>query len=381
VALLPARKEIFTVELRKSAAGRVATAAFATVLLVSACSSSAASTAPSAAASAAPSAAPTAAPTAAPSVASAAPSEAASAAPKHHEVAYLSASTANTWLAASKTEMDKLAAANDITITVFDAQFKADAQHTQMQDVIASGKYDAALVVALDGVGLTPDLKDAIAKGIKIVGMNQVIGPDFTTANPQVPGISAMVFEPPLVRGQRIGKLVNKACEGIDPCRVVYFFGIKGIPLDTAVRQGFDATIAKNVKVVDEREGQYLGPDAGQKAMQDSITATKGAFDVVVGADQSMQGAQLAIADANLAAKTKIIGFGGSKAAYDAIKSGAWWGDEWGAPATEGQLAMQAIINALNGKDDGGVDPGVNAVDDNGVTKDNIDKFTAQWAG
>ena len=276
--------------------------------------------------------------------------------------------------------MDKLAAANNITITTFDAQFKADLQHTQMQDVIASGKYKAVLVVALDGVGLTPDLEEAIAKGIKIVGMNQVIGADFTTADPQVKGISAMVFEPPLVRGQRLGKLVNKACEGIDPCRVVYFFGIKGIPLDTAVRQGFDATIAANVKVIDEREGQYLGPDKGQAAMQDSITATKGEFDVVVGADQSTQGVQLAVEAAGLKDK-KLIGFGGSQAAYDAIKSGAWYGDLWGTPAIEGRLAMQAIIDALNGKDAGGIDPGTNAIDDNGVTKDNIDKFTAEWAG
>lgn len=348
----------------KSTIRSVAVTALTAAFLVSACAG-AASPAPSAA----PSAAATAAPTAEPVVT-----------PAPHEVAYLSASTANTWLAASKTEMDKIAAANNITITTFDAQFKSDLQHTQMQDIIASGKYEAVLVVALDGVGLTPDLLEAIDKGIKIVGMNQVIGPDFTTAEPQVPGISAMVFEPPFVRGQRIGKLINRACEGIDPCRVVYFYGIKGIPLDTAVRQGFDATIAPNVKIVDEREGQYLGPDKGQSAMQDSITATQGGFDVVVGADQSMQGAQLAISAAGLTDK-KIIGFGGSQAAYDAIKSGAWYGGLWGTPATEGKLAMQALVDALNGKDAGGIDPGLNAVDDNGVTQQNVSQFTAEWAG
>lgn len=354
----------------KSAAGRIATMAFATALIVGACSSASPTAAPSAAPSEpAASQAATEAPTAAPTEA-----------PAPREVAYLSASTANTWLAASKVEMDKVAAENNITITTFDAQFKADLQHTQMQDIIASGKYAAILVVALDGVGLTPDLQEAMSKGIKIVGMNQVIGTDFTTADPQVPGISAMVFEPPLVRGQRIGKLTNRACEGIDPCRVVYFFGIKGIPLDTAVREGFDATIGANVKVIDEREGQYLGPDKGQAAMQDSITATNSGFDVVIGADQSMQGAQLAISAAGLTGK-KIIGFGGSQAAYDAIKSGAWWGDMWGTPATEGQLAMQAIVDALNGKDAGGIDPGANAIDDNGVTQENLSKFTAQWAG
>jgi ABC-type sugar transport system substrate-binding protein len=114
--------------------------------------------------------------------------------------------------------------------------------------------------------------------------------------------------------------------------------------------------------------------------MQDSITTTGGEFDVVVGADQSMQGAQLAIEAAGLTGK-KIVGFGGSQAAYDAIASGAWFGDLWGTPALEGQLAMQAIVDALNGTDAGGIDPGANAVDDNGVTQENLDQFTAEWAG
>ena len=39
------------------------------------------------------------------------------------EVAYLSASSANTWLAASVKEMDAVASANGINITEFDAQF------------------------------------------------------------------------------------------------------------------------------------------------------------------------------------------------------------------------------------------------------------------
>ena len=42
---------------------------------------------------------------------------------KSYEVAYLSASSANTWLGASVKEMEAVAAANDINITEFDGQF------------------------------------------------------------------------------------------------------------------------------------------------------------------------------------------------------------------------------------------------------------------
>ncbi len=147
----------------------------------------------------------------------------------------MSASSANTWLGASKAAIDEIAAANGITVTEFDAQFDAALQTTQLQDAIAADRYDGMIVVALGGSAVFPDLEAAAEAGIKIVGMNQVIGDDFTTADPQTPALSASVMEPPLVRGERIGQLVLQACEGLDQCDVVYFYGIKGIPLDIAV--------------------------------------------------------------------------------------------------------------------------------------------------
>ena len=62
------------------------------------------------------------------------------------EVAYLSASSANTWLASSVKEMEAVASANGINITEFDAQFDPAKQTAQLQDAIASGKYDGIVV-------------------------------------------------------------------------------------------------------------------------------------------------------------------------------------------------------------------------------------------
>jgi ribose transport system substrate-binding protein len=297
------------------------------------------------------------------------------------EVAYMSASSANTWLAASKAAMDEVAAENGITITEFDAQFDAALQTTQLQDAIAANRYDGMIVVALAGSAVFPDLEAAAEAGIKIVGLNQVIGDDFTTADPQTPALSASVMEPPFQRGERIGQLTLAACEGLDPCDVVYFYGIKGIPLDVAVRQGFDSvTEGSNVNVVAEGEGQYLGPDAGLAQMQDILVATSD-FDVVIGADQSMQGAELALADAGILDHVKIIGFGGSSVAVDAVKEGRWFGDLVGAPATEGRLAMEALVEALDGNDIGGIDPALAMPDQGLMTADNADSFSAEWDG
>ena len=296
------------------------------------------------------------------------------------EVAYMSASSANTWLGASKAAMDEIAAENNIVLTEFDAQFDPALQTTQVQDAIAANRYDGMIMVALGGAAIIPDLEAAAEAGITIVGLNQVIGDDFATADPQTDALSASVMEPPLQRGERIGRLTVAACEGMDQCDVVYFYGIKGIPLDVAIKQGFDAvTEGTNVNVVAEGEGQYLGPDAGLAQMQDIIVATPD-FDVVVGADQSMQGAELAIDDAGIE-DVKIIGFGGSSVAVDAVKEGRWWGDLVGAPATEGELAINALIEAFAGNDLGGIDPALSMPDEGLMTAENADLFTAEWDG
>ena len=299
------------------------------------------------------------------------------------EVAYLSASAANTWLASSLAEMEAVGSPEGVTITEFDAQFDPAAQTTQLQDVIASGQYDGVVVSAINGPGLIPDIEAAVAAGLQVVVLNQVIGTDLTTSDPQVDGVAASVLAAPQVNGERYGNLTIQACEGIDPCRVVYLFGIKGVPLDDALRAGFDATIASvpSIEVVAEGEGQYLGPDGGINAIQDILIAQP-EFDVVVGADQSIQGVEIVLADEDLLDSVKLIGLGGSEPALEAISAGTWFGGVYGAPADEGTLAMEAMVAALkDGVVTGGVDPLIGLTDDGLVTAANVDSFTAQWAG
>lgn len=299
------------------------------------------------------------------------------------EIAYLSASTANTWLAASKKAMDVVAAKENVTITEFDGQFKPEEQTKQLQDAIASQKYDGIVITSIAGEGIIPDLKDAIDQGIEVAVLNQVVGPKLDTADPQVEGIAVSVLASPLRSGERFGKLTLKACEGVDPCRVAYLFGIKGIPIDTALRQGFDSVIKQNpaIKVVAEGEGKYLGPDEGAKATQTILTATP-EFEVLVGSDQSVQGAQQALEDAGRLDKVKLIGLGGSEAAIAAIRAGKWFGGVFGAPFDEGTIAIEALITAIrDGKKAGGIDPLTRLPDEGLVTKENVDKFEPQWAG
>jgi len=297
------------------------------------------------------------------------------------QIAYLSASSANTWLAASREAMEKVAADAGIEIVEFDAGFDPAQQQQQFQDAVSSGQYAGIVLVSLTGSGSIPDVEAALDAGLEVVVLNQVVGDDLTTVEPQVDGIAAAVFEPPQIRGERIGELTIEACADLDPCNVVYFYGIRGVPLDEAVRAGWDSVVdGSAVTVVSEAEGQYLGPDVGLAAMQDILVATSD-IDVVVGADQSMQGVELALDEADGFDDVLIIGFGGSSYAIDAVTDGRWWGGLYGAPATEGELAMQAMIDALAGTDTGGVDPAQSVPNGGLITPDNVGDFTPQWDG
>ena len=305
------------------------------------------------------------------------------AAPEPWKIAYLSASSANTFLLASVGEMQRLADENNIDLVEFDAQFNADLQTTQLQDAVASGQYDGIILVALNGPGLVPDVEAALDAGLEVVLFNQIVGDDLSTNEPQVDGVAASVMAPPVVTGERAGQLTIAACADLDPCRVVYLYGIKGIPLDVALRQGFDNATAgqPNITVVAEGEGQYLGPEGGINAIQDILQAEP-EFDVVVGADQSLQGVELVLTDEGKLDGVALIGLGGSSPAIEGIRDGRWFATVFYAPASEGRLAMEAMIAALeNGTYTGGIDPNADFVDDGMVTAANVDQFTAEWDG
>ena len=298
-------------------------------------------------------------------------------------IAYLSASSANTFLLASVGAMQRLADENNIELVEFDAQFNADLQTTQFQDAVASGQYDGIILVALNGPGLVPDVEAALDAGLEVVLFNQIVGDDLSTNEPQVEGIAASVLAPPVVTGERAGRLTIQACAGLDPCRVVYIFGIRGIPLDVALRQGFDSVVAgeSNIEIVAEGEGQYLGPEGGINAIQDILQAQPD-FDVVVGADQPLQGIELVLTDEGKLDGVALIGLGGSSPAIEGIRDGRWFATVFYAPASEGRLAMEAMIAALNdGTYTGGVDPNGGFADEGMVTSANVDRFTAEWDG
>ena len=199
-------------------------------LVAAACSGTGASTAPSTAPE--------------PAASAAAPSEAAAPSTNDEplELAYLSFAVANSYDAPMLAAAQAAAAAGNAQLTVFDANLNPADQAKQLQDAIASGKFDGIITQPLFGAGLVDGVKQAIDAGIAVGNIDQILGADQTTAEFQVDGLSSNVAFVPKTLGEKIGNLVVEACEAkaADPCQVGYIWSVKAAALDQTLKAAFD---------------------------------------------------------------------------------------------------------------------------------------------
>jgi len=303
---------------------------------------------------------------------------------KHLNIAYLSFAVENSYDAPMLAAAEAVADDNNATLKVFDANNSSQTQYSQLQDVINSGQYSGIVLQPIFGTGLISLVQQAIAKGIKVVNMDQVLGPNYNTDAPQVSGLAANVMFVPTEIGTKLGNLVVQACQSknLNPCNVGYLYDIKASALDVAISGAFDKAIAADPGVKVVAQGQsYFSPTIGLTAVQDMLTA-KPDLNLIVGSDQGIEGGVQAVAAKHLTGKIILVGYGASAAALAGVASGAWYGDVAQAPASEGRLAVQALIKALRtGQDSGGIDPVAELPNNGIVTKANASQFTAEWPG
>ena len=108
-------------------------------------------------------------------------------------IAYLSFAVENSYDAPMLAAAQAVASDNHATMKVFDANNSPQTQYAQLQDVISSGLYNGIILQPIFGTGLTGLVTEAISKGIKVVNMDQILGPNLSTDAPQVAGLSANV--------------------------------------------------------------------------------------------------------------------------------------------------------------------------------------------
>ena len=245
-----------------------------------------------------------------------------------------------------------------IKLDAFDANNNPQLQSTQIQDAITTGKYKAFWVWGLNDVALTPIINKALAANIKVAAADYTWGPLSTqnvlTANPHF--VTTV--------GQSIGAestnliaAMNTACKkqvGTGHCNIAFLPGLANYPTDT-VRENAMTAYYKgkpNYTFTIMPPGMY-DQAASQKVAQTYFTANKNVNVFATFGDQMAAGAVTALKLAGGYTPSKniaVIGYGGAKEAVDQVKAGTWDATLGLYPASESEVGIAALNDALNGK-------------------------------
>lgn len=296
------------------------------------------------------------------------------------KIAYMSFAVANSYDAPMLAAAQAVASDNNATMTVFDAGNDPTKQYSELQDVIASGQYQGIITQPIESTNLIPLVQQAISKGIKVVNIDQILGPKLDTYAKQVRGLSGNVTFVPTVMGQDLGKLVVQACQSkkANPCNVGYMYDIKASALDVAIRDGFNQAIKADPSIKIAAEGQdFFTPALGLKAAQDMLQSNPN-LTLIAASDQGIEGAS----QANGIKKVMLVGYGGSAAGDQGVASGAWFGTVAQDPASEGRIGTQQLVSAIRkGTDSPATNPLLSLPDGGIITKANVSQFHAEWPG
>lgn len=298
------------------------------------------------------------------------------------DIAFLSFAVANSYDAPMQAAAEEAAAAGNANLTIFDANNDPGQQLKDLQDAMAAGTFDGIVVQPIYGAGLVTTVAEAIAQGIPVANLDQILGEDMTTSDAQVEGLSANVVFVPSEIGRKMGELTVAACGDADPCEVGYIDAFGQIPLDLSIQAAFDEAIAANpaITVVARGLGMF-NPATGLATGQDMLSAQPG-IDVIVGSDQAITGVLQAIEGAGLTGQIQTIGYGGGGVAIADVANGVRYATVMQMPATEGRLAIEQLISAIRtGEPVAGVDPVSELPHDGIVTQETAGEFTAEWPG
>jgi ribose transport system substrate-binding protein len=273
---------------------------------------------------------------------------------KTFRVAFLAASSQNGYnKAVFEGIQNKAKELGNVEAKILDGRFDAQVQFNQLQDAAASGQYDGIVIVPNDTVSIAGAVGAAKSADIPVVTALFPIGPKLTQLEPQVPGIVSTVASPPADGARKQAELAAEYCADKDPCRVMILIGQRQFPFDKVRYDAYQSVLKQhdNIEVVATLEGNY-DRDQSLKAMQDALQSNP-KFDVLLSnADQQTAGAQLALKNANIDPKdVYLTGAGGTKEAIKAVRDGVWKADYVNFPVTQGEQALEQLVNALEGKE------------------------------
>lgn len=270
-----------------------------------------------------------------------------------YKVAFFASSAQNGFNQAVYQGVQEKAKELGIEVAIYDGQFDAALQYSQIEDVLAGGQFNAFIVVPNDTVGIAGAAEEVGKADKPLVTALFPIGPDLAKLEPQVPGVTATVASDPANGAKAQAEDVVKFCEGKDPCNVVIVIGQKIYPFDNLRYESYLSVLNThpNIKVVATGEGNY-DPDKSLTVMQDILQANKDVHVVLSNADQHLVGVEIALTNAGYNVPDLYLSGGGAASiAIDAIREGRWDVTLAHFPVTMGKLALETAVKKLKGEE------------------------------
>jgi ribose transport system substrate-binding protein len=245
-----------------------------------------------------------------------------------------------------------------IQLDAFDGNNNPQAQATQIQDAITTGKYKAFWVWGLDDVALTPVINKAISAGIKVACA------DYTWGTLAQQNTLAATTTCATTIGQSIApeatnleNTMNSACTkavGSGHCNIAFLPGLANYPTDTNRINAMTAYYKSksNYTFTVMPPGQY-DQTQSQSVAQTFFTAHKNINVFATFGDQMAQGAITAmklVGGYTPGQNILIIGYGGAQEIVNQVKSGTVYATLGLYPAGESQLGIQYLNDAVQGK-------------------------------
>lgn len=303
-------------------------------------------------------------------------------------IAYLASSSQNGFNQAIFEGIQRAAEEYDnVSVEIFDGEFSAPVQFRQVEDLVASQRFDGMVVTPNDTVGIATALETATAAGVTVAATLFPIGPDLSNMEPQVEGLVTTVASDPSIGAALQAEAVVDYCEDKDPCKVVILIGQLIFPFDNLRYETYQSVLGEhdNIEIVATGEGNY-SPETSLTAMQDILQSNRDVDVVLSNADQHLMGAEIAIQDAGLdIEEIYLIGAGLNQIAVDAIRAGTWDASLAQFPRSMGEAALHSIVAAINGEEvETWIDESKLGDSPAIVTKEWLDEnpeFEAEWQG
>jgi ribose transport system substrate-binding protein len=255
----------------------------------------------------------------------------------------------DSYSAGQSAKIKEIAEANNATVKDVLNPFNPAQQARQLQDALTANQYGAYIVCPGNPAALKPSYTQMVNKKIPFVTIDFINGTDNATAKLQIEGQALQVIKPPEVAGEAIGGNTVAAC-GEKPCKVAAIRGIKSLPYDTALWDGFNKVIADhpNIDVVTTVFGDF-SVAGGRRSAQDILTAHPDVNVIAGFNDQMGLGAYPVVEKAGKLDSIKVLGNAGSEGAVKAVREGKLFGTSAQVPLSEATMATIAVLAKARG--------------------------------